>query len=233
MSGVGITGLRGSIGGSTVQVNSNGLFVRNKPIPTQQNTSFQIGQQAAFEAVNGHWPTLTEEQRLAWIAFAATSAGEYQNRLGITQNYTGQQLFMKLNLAAYETSFAIEDPPIVPAFTPNPLIGIALLIDTGVLDTAKVDFTVALEDANMQVKLFATASLSPGISRPRRSLFKLVNSINGDTASPTVDFTTVYFDRFGLPTVGKKVFVLSVFQDIASGFELVNSQISGIVTELV
>lgn len=233
MSGFGITELYGKVGGNVIQRNANGLFVRDSPIPTQPGTSYQVDQQAVYATVFGHWKELTEEQRTAWIAFAETPAGEYQDRLGDTQNYTGQQLFVKLNLAAFQTSFPISDPPTVPSFTANPIELFRVNLIGSTLFRVDVRFQDVLANAGITVKFYATAGLSPGIMRPRGSLFKLVEAVNGNRGSNTVAFTTAYFDRFGAPTEGKKVFVRVIFTDIASGYEFYNAQSFAVVTVLV
>ena len=233
MSGFGITELYGKVGGNVIQRNANGLFVRDSPIPTQPGTIYQVDQQAVYSTVFGHWATLTEEQRAAWIAFAETPAGEYQDRLGDTQNYTGQQLFVKLNLAAFQTSFPIEDPPTVPSFTVNPIDEFSVLLIGTTLSQVRVQFQDLLENPGITVKFYVTAGLSPGIMRPRGSLFKLTTAVNGDQMDDKVDFPLAYFNRFGAPTEGKKVFVRVIFTDIASGYEFYNAQSFAVVSAVV
>lgn len=231
-SGVGITDMAGSIGGTVQQRNANGAFSRNKPIPTQPNTSYQTDQRAIFLEVVGTWRDLSQARQDAWIAFAATSAGEYTNRLGVVSNYTGQQLFIKLNLAAYTTSFPIEDPPTQRAITPFAITAFTVEVDAGALITFDVTFDNVIATFTPSAKFYATATLSAGINRPRRSLFKLIFETAGSVEGTTVDLTTEYEARFGVPTAGGKIFILSILTDPASGYELTNAQEVAVVVEL-
>lgn len=228
-SGIGVTEIFGSIGATTFQRNANGAFGRVKPFPTQPDTEYQLDQRAVYAFVFKQWAQLTEVQRTEWIAFAATPAGEYQNRAGQTKNYTGQQLFIRLNLAAYGISGIITNPPLVPSFTPNPQLGFSIEQDGSDITVCNALYTNDFDDSSINLKIYATPSLSVGISRPRRSLFKLLVNIQGDFGNPNYDFLTQYYDRFGLPTIGAKVFMLTVFTDRASGYEFTNSQFVGVV----
>jgi hypothetical protein len=223
--------MRGKFGGSVIQVNANGLFVRNTPIPTQPGTSFQVTQQAIYAQVVGEWSDITQSQRDAWIAFAATSAGEYQNRVGETRHYTGQQLFIKLNLAAYSTSFPISAPPLVPSFTMIPVDSFSVLMAGGSLFAWELVFGSPTGGITPTVKFYATTGISVGIQRPRRSLFKLFAQTSDSIVGETINLNVEYEARFGKPTIGSKVFCLIIFTDPASGFEFTNSQDFAVVVE--
>ena len=230
-SGIGVTEMFGSNGGTTWQRNANGAFSRNKPIPTQPGGTYVVNQQARFSAVTKAWALLSDAQRLAWIAYAATSAGEYQNRAGITQNFSGEQLFIKLNLAAYDTSFPIEDPPIQPLIIPNPLVQFKVALDGPLLDEMLITFDFLQAEASLDIKVFATAGLSQGIMRPRQSLFRLVSQVNADLGTDLYDFPAAYVARFGVPVEGKKVYCKVIFSSISSGYQLVNGQLSATVIQ--
>lgn len=225
LSGIGVTDLRGSIGGTTWQLNANGLFSRNKPNGTQPNTNSQLEAQAIFKTVQDYWAVLNDTQRLEWIAAAASPAGQYSNRLGQIKNYTGQQYFMKTNLAAYSTSFPITSPQLRPRIESRPAISLLVELAAGELRTVQVALDAWQEGLSLQVKFFLTFGLSQGIMRPKGTHFRLISIITAETGAFTYDLKENYLATFGAPPLGSKVFCKTFFMDTVSGYEFNNGQI--------
>lgn len=220
ISGIGVTDIAGSVGGTTFQRNANGRMARDRVKPAYPGTSYQIGQAGVFSTVVGEWAQLSQSQQDAWIAFAAGPAGEYQNRLGQTQHYTGQQLFIKLNLAAYDESFPILDPPRVPVITVTRATGLTILTTPDDLSIFQVNYDDRLGAGTRYIKIYATSGLSPGINRPKSSLFRLITTVEAATDDPWIDIKEPYYQRLGVPTLNSKVFVRQFWMDKESGFEV-------------
>jgi len=82
------------------------FILRNPRTPAQQAI------RGIFGAVSQRWRSLTEEQRLAWIAVAATILSK--PRLGQAGPLTGCQLFVKVNVyLAYRGQLQVDLPPLV------------------------------------------------------------------------------------------------------------------------
>ena len=80
-------------------------------IPTNPRTPAQVAIRNIFGAVSRRWRTLTEEQRLAWIAIAATMMSK--PRLSQCGPLTGCQLFVKVNVyLAYRGQPQVDLPPL-------------------------------------------------------------------------------------------------------------------------
>ena len=81
-------------------------------VPANPRTPAQVAIRGIFAAVSQRWRTLTEEQRLCWIAVAATIMSK--PRLGQCGPLTGCQLFVKVNVyLAYRGLPQVDLPPLV------------------------------------------------------------------------------------------------------------------------
>jgi len=81
-------------------------------VPANPRTPAQVAIRGIFGAVSKRWRTLTEEQRLCWIAVAATIMSK--PRLGQCGPLTGCQLFVKVNVyLAYRGLPQVDLPPLV------------------------------------------------------------------------------------------------------------------------
>ena len=81
-------------------------------IPANPRTPAQIAIRGIFGAVSKRWRRLTEAQRLAWIAVAATILSK--PRLGQSGPLTGLQLFVKVNVyLAYRGLPQVDLPPLI------------------------------------------------------------------------------------------------------------------------
>lgn len=87
--------IRGSIGGTTFARNRAGAFARNRTKPINPSTVKQSDARSRFGGVSFAWAALTQVQRDAWQAVAATITR--LNRLGETYVPTGRQMFLEVN----------------------------------------------------------------------------------------------------------------------------------------
>ena len=167
-------------------------------------------QNDATQTVRGSFSTntsgfrdLTPSQIEAWNAAAPNFT--YVDRFGRTKPFpSGIALYNSLNRNLFTVgATAITDPP-VPAGVP----GITAITVTGDESASSLDvaYTPTPTDGDVDHAVFATAQLSPGRSRPRKSDFRQIGIISAGSASPAT-FGTVYEDRFGSLTAGSKVFV--------------------------
>lgn len=94
--GAGVGDARGSVGALTFSKGRNGAIIRTKVSPVQPRTSSVLTIRGQFSSLSKVWAnTLTDNQRLAWIALAATTT--YTNVFGNSYHPTGLQLFQSCN----------------------------------------------------------------------------------------------------------------------------------------
>ena len=102
----------GKCGNMVWQRNRYGQICYPAFIPANPRTPAQQAIRGIFGAVSKRWRTLTEEQRLAWIAAAATILS--RPRLAQSGPLTGCQLFVKVNVyLAYRGQPQVDLPPLV------------------------------------------------------------------------------------------------------------------------
>jgi len=102
----------GKCGNMVWQRNRYGQICYPAFIPANPRTPAQQAIRGIFGAVSKRWRTLTEEQRLAWIAAAATILSK--PRLAQSGPLTGCQLFVKVNVyLAHRGQPQVDLPPLV------------------------------------------------------------------------------------------------------------------------
>ena len=88
-----------------------GMICYKAFVPLNPRTPAQVAIRTLFAAVSQRWRTLTEEQRLAWIAIAATIMSK--PRLGQCGPLTGLQLFVRVNVyLSYRGQPQVDLPPL-------------------------------------------------------------------------------------------------------------------------
>ena len=102
----------GKCGAMVWQRNRYGQICYPAFIPRNPRTPAQQAIRGIFGAVSQRWRTLTEAQRLAWIAAAALILSK--PRLAQSGALTGLQLFVKVNVyLAYRGLAQVDLPPLV------------------------------------------------------------------------------------------------------------------------
>lgn len=195
--------ISGKVNGTVFSRNKGGAYVRGKGVVSNPQSVAQSSVRAVFGAISQAWRGLTEIQRNAWNA--ATSNFPYQNRLGDTKQLSGFALHQKLN-----NNLALLGRPLID--TPPQPQEVSAFETIGVdIDTSGVDPVMFVEgtftdpsSVTGTVVLFATPSLSPGVSNFNNELRKI-----GDYPIATivgkVDVFTDYAAVFGTVTTGSKV----------------------------
>ena len=103
--------MSGKCGNMVLQRNRYGQICYPAFIPINPRTPAQVAIRAIFGAVSKRWRMLTEEQRLAWIAVAATILSK--PRLSQSGPLTGCQLFVKVNVyLVYRGLPQVDLPPL-------------------------------------------------------------------------------------------------------------------------
>ncbi len=102
----------GKLGNTVWQRNPYGQIHYEHFIPANPKTASQTFVRGNLKSVSARWRTLTEEQRLAWIAVANTILSK--PRLAQSGPLTGLQLFVKVNVyLAYRGQPQVDLPPLI------------------------------------------------------------------------------------------------------------------------
>ncbi len=186
-----------------------GQIARTLAIPTNPRTSEQTMVRSYLTAAARGWAGLTEAQRLAWTATAASLRSN--PRLGLSGVLTGNNLYTKVfcNVSRIGGN-PPTDPPVIPTFNPLPVTALEATWDAGT--TFKLELTTTASPPDGSV-LRAAPPCSAGRYSPPGMV------ILGTLGSPVankITITSVYTARYGTPADGQKLFVA------------VNQQINGI-----
>lgn len=185
----------GSLAGVTAGHNSAGYYLRNRTVPVNPNTAFQLQARAAFTDLVNRWlTTLTSAQRASWALYAANVP--ITNALGETIFISGQNWYVACNTpriqAASKLSAAIsyvdagpnlfnrgDFPTPVPAW--DETSGLSLVFNASA-DWANEDDAAMLIYQGRPVN--ATRNYFKGP-------FRLIGAILGDSITPPTSPDTI------------------------------------------
>src|SRR3989304_3510336 len=92
--------IKGSIAGVTFQQGPYGTVIRNRTVPVNPNSTFQVLIRSAFDNISTRWVTfLTNSQRDAWNAYAAQTP--LPDRFGTPVATRGRQMYIRSNVARW------------------------------------------------------------------------------------------------------------------------------------
>lgn len=203
--------LSGSIAGVTFSHNRYGAYTRNRSIPTNPGTAYQLAQRNLMAYVSGLWKSLTDAQRESWRVWALTNP--VMDPFGDSQILSGQAAHNKLNCRLkYHSDTVISVPPTTGS--PTALGSITLSTDIGA-GNFQVAYTPTPCAAGVGVWFWGCLVNSDGIRFVKNKLV-LFHKDGGGSTSP-VDIQTAATTRFGTLTVGATFHVLVHTIDVASG----------------
>jgi len=181
-----VADIRGSVGGVTFSRNANGAYVRNRSKGTNRKSVGQLTVRAIFTALTSAWRSLDPSSIATWVTNAALYP--YKNKVGIASQYTGQQLYMKLNSTLMQSGLPQQTictspvtliPTIQGTYTASQL--------TALLAMSNYKFlTNGIVPEGQAVAVYATAPLSAGINVAPASAYRKIY-----VAASGFDFNTV------------------------------------------
>lgn len=191
----------GSIGLQVYVPGRNGQVVRIRAIPANPQTAEQVDVRALLSTEAKAWRALTEVQRASWKAAAMNFNSK--SRLGQSGPLTGEQLFVKVNCNLRQVGEPpVIEPPVSPTFDANVVQSLTITNTTGTI-AIKLAASGTSDAFNL---IAATPPLSQGRGRPY-GLNQLGELPEVQTGYAVI--TTLYVAKFGVPAVGKKIFVRS------------------------
>ena len=220
--------ISGKSGGVVFSRNKAGAYVKGFVVPTNPNTIKQQDVRSSFANLVGLWKGLTKAEQQSWIDIAPQYP--YQNRVGDTKEYTGQQLFIKLNQNLDIVGIAPLDTPNVPeSFSDTRVTATAFVLTAGVLTTATITIA-AIGLSTESIIAMSTVNVGGGINNPAQSMFKLTEVFGDASAGVSLDILTTYLALYGSPGLATTVFVRAWMINENTGQRLNLGQASGIVT---
>ena len=188
----------GSVGAVTSSRNRSGQYRRQRAIPTQPRTAYQLTARARLTAISAAWRGLSDASRLSWAAFA--SSFTVVNSLGLAINLTGSQCYVKVNAARIAAGGSSSDtPPALPSFDACAITGFTCAAGTPALSVAGT-----APASGTDYMFYFSPQVSPGVSY--NSNYRLCATIaNGETMP--YDALSDYTTRLGTLVAAKKIFL--------------------------
>ena len=194
----------GSLGETVTYQNRYGQIRRRKTIPRNPRTRVQMDWRAAFQRARNFWGTLTDEQFVAWD----TVGRERRTRavLGRSSALPGYLVSVSVNahLAMLGLPMVPEPPPI-PVFPANPVVRL-LTTNTGGAVSLELELS---RKPGQSVLVFGARPQGPGVTYVDH--YALLGVLP-DEEGEVVDITDLYVARFGVPPVGKRIFIQTLQQ---------------------
>ena len=173
-------------------------------VPHDPRTPAQLYVRAVLGRVASRWRGITESQRGGWTAGGRNV--QSRPRLGQSGYLTGCQFFSKINFVlAYLKEPMLDEPPERPVFDPN-LVGELIITNTGGVTGLKLSVPSAPARHTL---VLGTFPRSAGVSYIRRFV---ILGLLPEPEGGFSDIRKLYIDRFGEPTVGKRVFICTAQQ---------------------
>ena len=186
--------------GLSVRMNGRyGQVERTWVVPSNPKTEAQVGVRSRFTEQAMRWDTLTEAQRAAWTVAAASVRSN--SRCGSNGPLTGLQYFVQINcvLAQFGQEVVTAPPSGVVLTMPAPAN--LTITNTGGVIALKL---TTPSDPGENTVVRGSAPQKQGVTRAPNVV------ILGMCPAPvtgSANITGLYTARYGVPPVGKKVFV--------------------------
>jgi len=189
----------GKRGLNVSQAGQFGQISRTLAIPANPRTPAQMTVRDNLSRVAARWRTLTEPQRVEWVA--AASEVKSNSRLGQNGALSGFQLFAKINctLAQFGEE-PVNTPPLRPQFAdlaPQNLV----ITNTGGVVALKLTCPI---DPGENTIVRGSKPVSQGVEVCKD--FRILGACPAP-AQGSADITGLYTARYGVPKAGTKVYV--------------------------
>jgi len=212
--------ISGSVGATVFSHNRGGSYMKNKAIPLNPHTTYQVAARNLFTNFAQAWRTLTGAQQAAWDA--AAPSFPIVNRVGAVVILSGFNFYVRQNIninLAGGSSITI--PP-----SPGTVIAPLTFGATCIAGAISLAYTPTPVPVGQVLFVYGTPGLSTGKTFVK-SQFRLFAVIAAAAASPFVA-TVKYTARFGAPiaVAGQKLFFEIEPVVIASGLTGIRSEAS-------
>lgn len=202
--GAGVADMRGSIGGVVFSRTRNGAIARNRTIPVDPGSAFQLPIRALMGQVrDAYFQTLTAAQRSEWEQYAENV--DMLNRLGEVVNLTGYNHYCRSNIPILQAGLTrVDDGP--STFSLAEQDGSVVVTATAATKEISIAFDDAMDwcdEDGAALLVYESAPQSPGINY-FKGPYRFLGAIEGDNASPPT--TPQTFTSSHEMTAGQKQF---------------------------
>lgn len=195
----------GSVGSNTFSHNRGGQYVRQRAVPTDPASVFQIAIRGFVAALTSGWnSTLTPAQRAAWDIYALNVL--LPDTLGEPRNVGGLGMYTRSNVPRLQAGLPrVDDGPTIfnlGTFTNPTFDTFVAAVETYNVNFDNTDAWANEDDAAML--LFSSRPQNPTINffkGPYRADAAILGNLAGPPASPVVTLAAFPF------AVGNRVFV--------------------------
>ena len=199
----------GKLGLTVTWPGRNGLIRRTLVTPRNPRSGAQQVIRQSLSTQAAAYDQLTDAQQEAWIAAGAQIKSKPS--LGQSGPLTGLQMFTKVNCALLAIGEApVTVPPAKPALSPLPIDALEITNTAGAIALKLHTTDAPPEDTMLRAGAPQNSGCRRGVS------YRVLGTLN-TPANGYCDITSAYTGRFGVPAVGKRVFV-SVNANV-DGFE--------------
>jgi hypothetical protein len=196
-----VTEGRGALGDDVYSRNRYGAYARPKNYEYHAPSSYQTFIRTCYGAAAANWKALTEEQRIAWYAYASTQT--FKDVFADTHSLAAPSLYASLNFwRAYLSLSLLTFPPTKPQVSLLSSIDSLSILDDG---TVLVTYSPALTDSSFNLLFFSTPGMNVGRYSDHGHT-RIIDTRQGPLDA-TLDLSSEYVARFGLPELGKKIFL--------------------------
>jgi hypothetical protein len=189
----------GKRGLNVSQAGQFGQISRALAIPANPRSPSQMTTRGILTNVSARWRALLETQRVAWMA--AAKEAKSNSRLGQSGALSGFLLFTKINctLAQFGQT-QVDAPPDHPQF---PALAAQNLVITNTSGVIALRLTCPTDPGENTI-VRGSAPVSQGRQTCRD--FRVLGMCPAPVAGSS-DITGLYTARYGVPPVGKKVYI--------------------------
>lgn len=190
----------GSYQGVTSSRNRFGQYVRTRATPVNPSSSYQSAVRSRLAAHSATWRTLSDADRLSWIALGGMITRT--DSLGQYYTLTGLQAFVLVNnnLSAAGAANVTVPPAYLP---PDPVDSLTLTATAGT-PAFTVAYTPTPLAAGVQLFVFASPQRSQGVNFEND--MRLISVTAAAAASPA-NILSAYVARMGTLVEGNKIFI--------------------------
>jgi photosystem II stability/assembly factor-like uncharacterized protein len=216
----------GKLGGQVFSRSGAGVILKRKVSPINRNSQLQLNVRSRMSSISSTWHSLLESQRTLWNAFA--NDRPYSNDFGQTIHLSGFGMFCKLNAnrASIYLSLLTTPPMVISLYQITQVSALSLSIDQVILITIAPTIP-----AGTSIKVFASDSLNPGISK-FYGTYILLGTIDNSSPSP-IDISSMYLSKFkAVGAAGQKIFLKLIAIDQGTGLESQPFEIVSIISDL-
>jgi hypothetical protein len=214
---------RGKQGGVVYSRNTYGAYIRTKVSPTNPSTTAQQAVRAGLTSISQAWRGLSDTARAGFESLAREVSRT--NIFGDNVAYTGFNLFGRLGRNIQVISGTpLTAAPAIPTMSAVTSLTLTAKVAAGLVSLA---YTPDPVPTGFDMVIQATPQVSQGINFVK-SEYRQLAVVAAAASSPYVG-TTAYAAKFGVPVLGKRIFMRAKLVHIASGFESLWLQTSTIV----